>query len=189
MLTKKERLEAKMTRLAHCFDSKTGVKIGVPCRGKWRGTTDYSIRFDDGTSLFISNGMKKFEEKLDEMLTTYEGFEVMKQQILQVLQDIESTDNEIASQKGLNEYHILDIGYSKGRNFMGWFYLTIDVNGKITTQLETGLNYAICKAITTNDITPINNNFHENYFVAGGIEKPEYVFHNVGHNTKMYVLE
>ena len=189
MLTKKERLAAKMNRLAHCFNSKTGVKIGVPCRGKWRGTTDYSVRFDDGTSFFVSNGMKYFEERLDEMLTVYEGFEEMKPHILKKLQDMESKDNEIASQKGLKNYHIRGIDYSKGRNFMGWFYLSIDIEGEITTQLETGLNYAIRKAITEKDISPIANNFRENYFVAGGVEEPEYVFHNVGHNTRMYVLE
>lgn len=48
-------MQDKIDVIAQCFGSTTGKIETSPCSGKWRGTSDVSIRFDTGTSLFIGN--------------------------------------------------------------------------------------------------------------------------------------
>ena len=48
-------LQGKIDIIAQAFGCKTGEIRTSPCTGKWRGTSDMSIRFDNGASLFIGN--------------------------------------------------------------------------------------------------------------------------------------
>ena len=48
-------LQAKIDVIAQAFGCKTGEIHTSPCTGKWRGTSDMTIRFDNGASLFIGN--------------------------------------------------------------------------------------------------------------------------------------
>jgi len=55
------------------------------CTGDWRGTTDYSIKFKDGSTKFISNGMKYFNDTLqkevDELNYFLHNKEALKKQV------------------------------------------------------------------------------------------------------------
>ena len=190
-MTKTEIRQEKMNRLAKCFDASTGTKTGRACTGKWIGTTDYSVTFNNGNRFFISNGMKDFDEGLDYCLKVYEGFTLCKERIIEGLRELEIKDNIIASEKGLKNYHIIDVNYIKDSNdYIGWFYVTFEIDGKTGTIKETGLNYSIREAIIYNDMNYIIDSFRANYFVAGGVkdEDVEYVFHGVGHNTNSYTV-
>ena len=48
-------LQGKIDIIAQAFGCKTGEIRTSPCTGKWRGTSDMSIHFDNGASLFIGN--------------------------------------------------------------------------------------------------------------------------------------
>lgn len=48
-------LQAKIDVIAQAFGCKTGKIHTSPCSGKWRGTSDMTIHFDNGASLFIGN--------------------------------------------------------------------------------------------------------------------------------------
>ena len=48
-------MQAKIAAIAQAFGCKTGEIHTSPCTGKWRGTSDMTIRFDNGASLFIGN--------------------------------------------------------------------------------------------------------------------------------------
>ena len=48
-------LKEKIDVIAQTFGCKTGEIHTSPCTGKWRGTSDISIKFDNGASLFIGN--------------------------------------------------------------------------------------------------------------------------------------
>ena len=48
-------LQGKIDIMAQAFGCKTGEIRTSPCTGKWRGTSDMSIHFDNGASLFIGN--------------------------------------------------------------------------------------------------------------------------------------
>ncbi len=48
-------LQDRIDVIARTFGCTTGKIETSPCRGKWRGTSDISIRFDNGASLAIGN--------------------------------------------------------------------------------------------------------------------------------------
>ena len=48
--TKDLPLQAKIDVIAQAFGCKTGEIHTSPCTGKWRGTSDMTIRFDNGAS-------------------------------------------------------------------------------------------------------------------------------------------
>jgi len=50
-----------------------------PCTGKWRGTTDYGIKFKDGSTKFISNGMKYFDESVQKEIEQLNYFQQNKE--------------------------------------------------------------------------------------------------------------
>lgn len=186
--TKKELRQEMMNRLAKCFGAETGEKVGESCSGKWAGTTDYSVKLDNGVKFFISNGMKHFDEILASKVAAYENFALNKDVIIDNLRPMEATDNEKAAGMGMKQYHIKDIRYTLSGDYMGWFYGVLDVNGKETTISETGLNYAIFNSLSKDSIEPLQEYMEETnekaYFVAGGLIKADYVFHGVGFDTQ-----
>ena len=48
-------LQDRIDVIARTFGCTTGKIETSPCRGKWRGTSDISIRFDNGASMAIGN--------------------------------------------------------------------------------------------------------------------------------------
>jgi len=190
-MTKAEILKGKFNTLARLFDAETGTKTGVRCRGKYSGTTDYSVTFNNGLSFYISNGMQNFEKNLDEYITLYSNFATLKPLIMEILKRAEALDNSIATEKGYNCYKILDVNYSKNGNYKGWFYVDIEVNGKNIQFTETGFNYAIENTCKSNDLHSLEENFSKAYehkfFIAGGEKGVDMVFHNVGHNSNTHI--
>ncbi len=47
-MTKKELLAQKMNTIAKLFGAETGTKTSYRCRGKYAGTSDYYVTFDNG---------------------------------------------------------------------------------------------------------------------------------------------
>ena len=71
-----------------------------------------------------------------------------KEAALPALLQREAKDNEIAAQKGLKPYTLLNVEFNEGADektggYIGWYYVTLAVDGKICTHLETGLNHDI----------------------------------------------
>ena len=118
-----EKYEALSTQekigvIAQAFGGTAGRIETSPCTGKWRGTSDISIRFDNGAD-----------------------------------------------------------GQSSG--YMGWYYVTLAVDGNICSHIETGLNYDIADGKVSAEPT------REKYFAAGALKDSEvdYVFNNVGFSS------
>lgn len=144
----------KIDIIAKAFGCKTGEIYTSACTGKWRGTSDISIRFENGVSLFIGNHLtrrakttKAQIEYINRTLMRFnpEIIEVTKELALSALLQQETKDNEIALQKGLKPYLILTVEFNDAANtrfadYIGWYYVTLAVDGKICTHLETGLN-------------------------------------------------
>ena len=194
-VTKKAVREIKMNELAKLFGANTGVKVGRACTGKWRGTTDYSVQFDNGYKFFITNGMKRFDERLEEVVGIYKTFNANKDKIVEILKEREAVDNAIAREKEFKEYEILDVTYNKDFRYMyeGWFYVTIKVGDIVKTVMETGLNFAIKNGCLYGfDKMREIMNEERNYFVAGGIREKDvdFIFRGVGFatNDDIYVL-
>ena len=186
-------LQAKIDVIAQAFGCKTGEIHTSPCTGKWRGTSDMTIRFDNGASLFIGNHLtpkaktvKVQTECVNRTLVQYnpEIVKATKEAALPALLRREAKDNEIAAQKGLKPYTLLNVEFNEGADektggLMGWYYVTLAVDGKICTHLETGLNHDISDGKVSD--TPSR----ADYYPAGALKEADvdYVFNNVGFSS------
>ena len=193
-----EKYEALSTQekigvIAQAFGGTAGRIETSPCTGKWRGTSDISIRFDNGASLFLGNRLTPKaktaavqRELVNDTLLRYnpEIVSVTKETALTSLMEREAKDNAIAAQKGLKPYTLLNVEFNDGADsqssgYMGWYYVTLAVDGKICSHIETGLNYDIADGKVSAEPT------REKYFAAGALKDSEvdYVFNNVGFSS------
>ena len=186
-------LQAKIDVIAQAFGCKTGEIHTSPCTGKWRGTSDMTIRFDNGASLFIGNHLtpkaktvKVQTECVNRTLVQYnpEIVKATKEAALPALLQREAKDNEIAAQKGLKPYTLLNVEFNEGVDektggYIGWYYVTLAVDGKICTHLETGLNHDIASGKVSDTPT------RADYYPAGALKEADvdYVFNNVGFSS------
>lgn len=76
--------------------------------------------------------------------------------------------------------------HGKDSGYIGWYYVTLAVDGKIHAHLESGLNYEI--SFGKAGESPTN----EKYYVAGALKETgvDYVFNNVGYSStsSLYTL-
>ena len=186
-------LQAKIDVIAQAFGCKTGEIHTSPCTGKWRGTSDMTIRFDNGASLFIDNHLtpkaktvKVQTECVNRTLVQYnpEIVKATKEAALPALLQREAKDNEIAAQKGLKPYTLLNVEFNEGADektggYIGWYYVTLAVDGKICTHLETGLNHDIASGKVSDTPT------RADYYPAGALKEADvdYVLNNVGFSS------
>ena len=186
-------LQNKIDIIAQTFDCTTGEIRTSPCAGRWRGTSDISIHFDNGAALFIGNRLtpkaktvKVQTECVDSALIRYnpEIVQATKEAALPMLLQREVKDNEIAAQKDLKPYTLLNVEFNdsateKNGSYLGWYYVTLAVDGKICTHLETGLNHAIADGKVSDTPT------RPDYFTAGALKETDvdYVFDNVGFSS------
>ena len=193
-----EKYEALSTQekigvIAQAFGGTAGRIETSPCTGKWRGTSDISIRFDNDASLFLGNRLTPKaktaavqRELVNAALLRYnpEIVSVTKEAALASLMEREAKDNAIAAQKGLKPYTLLNVEFNDGADsqssgYMGWYYVTLAVDGNICSHIETGLNYDIADGKVSAEPT------REKYFAAGALKDSEvdYVFNNVGFSS------
>ena len=186
-------MQDKIGIIAQAFGASSGEITTSPCSGKWRGTSDISIRFDTGASLFIGNQRtpaaktKRVQQELvNAALVQYnpEIISAAKEAAIAALMEREAKDNAIAEQKGLKPYTLLNVEFNDGTDekasgYMGWYYVTLAVDGKICSHMETGLNHDIADGKVSAEPT------RENYFTAGALKETDvdYVFNNVGFSS------
>ncbi|MCD8214412.1 MAG: DUF3991 domain-containing protein [Clostridiales bacterium] len=189
-------LQNKVGIIAQAFGCKTGEISTTPCGGKWRGTSDVHIRFDNGVSLFIGNSQTSKAktagvqtEFVDSALKEYnpEIIKAAKEAALPLLLQRETKDNAIATEKDLKPYTLLNVEFNDGRNNksdgnLGWYYVTLAVDNRICTHIETGLNHDI----SDGKISSVPK--QSDYFTAGGLgglrdKDADYVFNNVGFSS------
>ena len=109
---------------------------------------------------------------------------VAKETAYTALKERELQDNAIAAEKGLKPYTLLNVEFNDGADqqsngYIGWYYATLAVDGKICTHLETGLNHDIASG----SVSPTPT--RENYYAAGALKESDvdYVFNNVGFSS------
>ena len=188
-MDKMEKRKVKMNQLAEMFGARSGEIVGSSCSGKWAGTTDYSVKFNNGNEVFISNGMKDFNNKLDYLLSIYGNFAKKKTEILSILREMEKTDAVTAAENGLKSYHVIDVDYQKNSNHCnGWFYAIIEVDGVTTTIQETGLHCSIRSFCHDGNKNHLFSEMSSKYHVAGGVENPAFVWHGYGFEIGSYAI-
>lgn len=186
-------MQDKIGIIAQAFGCTSGKIETSPCTGKWRGTSDVSIKFDNGKSLFIGNHRTPAaktktvqQEFVNAALVQFnpEIISAAKEAAMPALMEREAKDNAIAEQKGLKPYTLLNVEFNDGTDdkasgYMGWYYVTLAVDGKICSHMETGLNHDIADGKVSAEPT------RENYFTAGALKETDvdYVFNNVGFSS------
>ncbi len=184
-------LMEKIGVIAQAFGCTSGEIEASPCTGKWRGTSDISLRFDNGASLFVGNyrtpqakSAKVQDECINAALVRFnpEIVAATKEAAIGPLREREAKDNETAVQKGLKPYTLLNVEISDGtdnKGYLGWYYVTLAIDGKIHAHLETGLNHDISDGKVSKEST------RETYFAAGALKETDvdYVFNNAGFSS------
>ena len=186
-------MQERIDIIAQSFGCTSGRIETSPCTGKWRGTSDIFIRLDNGTSLPIGNRRtpqaktaKIQNEFINSALARYnpEIIKATKEAAIDALRQREIKDNEIAAQKGLKPYTLLNVEFNdstaeESSGHMGWYYVTLAVGSEIHPHMETGLHHAILDGKVSGTLT------RENYFVAGALKESDvdYVFNNVGFSS------
>lgn len=186
-------LQDRIDVIARTFGCTSGKIETTPCRGKWRGTSDIYIRFDNGTSLALGNcrtpkakTVKVRSEYVNDALVQYnpEIVQITKEASLDALMKRAEKDNAVAAQKGLKPYTVLNVELYDGTDgpnsgYIGWYYLTLAVDGKISTHIETGLHFDIMGGKVSD--TPTTRP----YYPAGALKETDvdYVFDNVGFSS------
>ena len=182
----------KIGIIAQAFGCTSGKIETFPCHGKWRGTSDIHIKFDSGVSLLVGNNLtpkaktvKVQREYVDAVLLQYnpEIVAIAKETALVALREREVKDNEIAAKMGLKPYTVLNVEFNDGAHgksvgWIGWYYATLAVGGKIHAHMDTGLNHAIAHGT-------VREAPAQKYYIAGTFNEAEvdYVFNNVGFSS------
>lgn len=162
------------------------------CFGKWAGTIDYSVKIGD-SDLTIGNsssGQEFLNKRIGYIIETYEKFTEQKADILQKIESLKPFDDALADKMGLQKYEVLDVDFVRSGNYIGWFYITLNVGDKIIKHLETGFDVKIRQYLGENREFSLEG---KNYYTAGGLPDSavDFVFHGTGFSTKskMYTLE
>lgn len=107
-----------MNELARLFNANTGKRVGYVCKGKWKGTTDYSAVFDNNEKFYISNGMKGFDEILQIKINTFKQLNKNKQVMMNKLLEVQKIDNINSKERNLKDYKIIDLDYVKNKTYI-----------------------------------------------------------------------
>ena len=160
------------------------TKEGSRCTGKWAGTTDYYLRWDDGTRMFITNGMACFEEhvrKTVEMIKRTRNKE-HQEAVMEVLREYERDDAVMAKENGLKSYHVLGLIEIIDNIGSIWWGLRLDIEGQTIDFRESGLDLDIQRGADKLRETK-EREAGCKLWTAGGVDTPDYVIHGVGHCT------
>jgi len=176
----------KINAIASAFGAHHSEKTKKPCRGKYAGTVDYSISFDNGERLYVCNsgaGRGAFDRCVDELYELYNPDAVAETKAiaLKKLRERSVLDNAIAAQMGLLPHDVLSVEMNTtDRNgYMGWFYVVLMVGGNIINHVDTGTYYDIRRR-------KLSDGVRKTYFTAGGLRDGEadYVFNGIGFSSK-----
>lgn len=186
-------IKEKIRIIAQSFGYTSGQIEISPYYGNGHGTSSIAIRFANGTSLGIgiertplAETAEVQNEHVNAVLARYNPEIVVaaKEVALAALRKREVVDNMIAAQKGLKPYTVLNVELCDGTTgkydgYIGWYYVTLAVDGKIRAHLETGLADSIANGSVSGTPT------REDYFVAGALKETnvDFVFNNVGFSS------
>jgi antirestriction protein ArdC len=183
-------LQTRLNIIAAAFNCKSAVIEKRLCTGKWRGYTDVSIRFDNGAAIGIgtrrtpeTKKQSVIDEFVNDALAYYNPDIIAESKVLAAaaLLKREAADNAIAARLGLKPYKLLNVEMNDGSvnasgAYIGWYFVTLEVGGKIVNHLETGLNYDIAGGKVSEHTKA------KKYYVAGGLKDSDadFVFNGVG---------
>jgi len=176
--------QEKINIIASTFGANHGIKTWKRCRGKYAGTVDYSITFDNGEKIYVHNSSsgKIFDRCVNELYELYNPDTVLdtKMTALNLLRERSALDNAIAEQMGLLPHEVLsvEINTAEKNGSLGRYYVVLKIGDNIVNHHDTVTNYDIQKR-------KLSMNVNEKYYTAGGLKDDEadYIFNGVGFSS------
>ena len=185
MKMNKER-EKRIETLCRYLGKQSATVTSCRCTGSWAGSTDYSLLFNDGTKMFISNsssGSEAFDATIDEYNDRFHVITVRKKDMIELLKRYEEKDNELAETGvyGLKKYETKDIVF--GIDSTGYVYVApvIEIEGERYMMKETGIKYALYRGYEMLEAY-LEEEFGRDRYVAAAVKRPTYLYHNTFHS-------
>ena len=185
MTTMRKKTTMLCDELCKLLGHKTWTKTKSACTGKWAGTWDYFLRWEDGTEMFVSNGMCGFEKTVEETIDMLKRTRKPEYQkaIMEVLYEYEKDDALLAKKNNMKSYHILGLIEITGTScgLISWG-IRLKIGDYIRDFRETGLCFDIMdganklrKTKKREKNIPVR--------VAGGVKSPDFIFQGVAFST------
>lgn len=182
-MTNKQK--ALCDELCALLGHKSWTKTGSRCTGKWAGTTDYSLLWEDGTGMFISNGMTYFEKVVSETIDMLKRTRNKENQraMMEVLWEFEADDAKMAQEAGLQSYKVMGLVEIVEPDVHGmiWWGVRIKVGDRIIDFRETGMCCDIEGGADKLRETRERKK-GKKLWTAGGVQTPNYVIAGVAHD-------
>ena len=185
----KEYFTGKINKLAALLGYNSGKHTVSACTGKWAGTMDHYVEFDNGKKLFICNGAEHFDKSLTEIKEKLEKINKTRTRLLEMLKEQAETDSMTASREGLARCHPKEILTIHDGRFL-WTAVRLSVSGKEFNFIETSLAYALEDGPEKLKEHIRQRNSGETY-TAGAVKTPTFVFMNVrfSHEDGLYMIQ
>ena len=168
--------KALAAQLAELIGCKSYTHISKRCTGKWRGTTDYGLLFDNGCYHFASNGMAGFEQEIQKDILEISTVLQYRESYQAVISEQLALDNEIALREGLSPVKLIDTGINTDyEHYFLWAYALLEVNGRQFRFIETMLN----RHLRTNTLAIWETDRPKDIYTAGAVQNPDFIFGNV----------
>lgn len=184
-MTMNKRQTALCDELCALLGHKSWIKVGRRCTGKWSHTTDYSLIWEDGTGMFISNGMSYFDKGVSDTIDMLKRTRSPENQqaMMDVLWEFEDDDDKMAKEAGLQHYKLLGLIeiVEPDAHGMIWWGVRIKVGDRIINFYESGMSYDIMNGADKLRETR-DRKKGKKLWTAGGVENPNYVIHGVAHD-------
>lgn len=154
-----KKLEQSLTEL---LDKKSYIHYKRACTGKFRGTYDYGLTFEDGTKYFISNGKKYYLNHLTDAVKMYRYFHENREYLSRRTKEIIDRDNKQATSLGLKPVEFIDLNLKTADDGYNLFWIGFDYrhDGILYWKTETTFFYA-CRGIGLNDEKSVDAYFIE----------------------------
>lgn len=153
------------------------------CSGKWAGTCDHSLVFEDGSRLFICNGADHFDEAVRNNIRIMENSTGENARIMtEMLVEQARKDGRAAEKEGLLGYKPIRI-LPVHDSYAVRVSVEMEVAGEIFLFLETGLSYALQKGPSgLKEYLEFKKD--KEVYTAGGVEHPTFLIMNVRHSHR-----
>lgn len=176
----------KAQMLAELLGHTSCTRTTEACSGKWAGTYDHSLVFEDGTSLFICNGSENFNKTIEYYIECMENLsENNKKIMIGLLQEQAKKDAIKASAEGLLPCHPISI------NIKADVFFDITVLMKVEEKEfffnTSNLSYAL-RGGPEKLKEYLDRKNSDELFTAGAVKEPTFIFTNVrfSHKDDLY---
>lgn len=143
MNNNKDSLQLQL-RLTKLLGKSSFTQTKKACTGKYRGSYDYSLTFEDGSRFYISTGKTLYLSRLEEAVAHYQYYRDHYEELVCLTQQVIERDNRQAEEMGLMpvSFEELKLFEEKRTDHEFWIGLRLKQNGVEFTHFNTNFFYA-----------------------------------------------